>query len=354
MSFKLLSINDKKEWTFYLNNLPAEQHDIYYTPEYYSLYENNGDGEAMCFVFKDKDQMALYPFLINSVNALGYKLDNQYYDIQGAYGYNGIVSSSQNKDFIKAFYRAFNAYCQDNNIIAEFTRFHPLLKNFNISEPFLKVIFDRKTVFIDLVKSEENLFSDLQNTTRKQIRRCINRYNLQIIQKTNDITFLSTFANIYNETMNRVGSNAYLKFNMDYFRDLFLSNKTIQFIAMFQNEPVGMITAIFDGKYMHGHLGGTLTEYLNLSVYSLLYWEMIKTAKKMGLNYLHVGGGVTSEDNDPLFVFKKHFSNNLSDFYIGKKIHNIDIYNKTVYQWIREYPKSYSLNKKKILGYREI
>ena len=71
------------------------------------LYENNGDGKAQCFVFEENDEIALYPFLINSVNELGYDLDNEYFDIQGAYGYNGAVSSSYDEDIIKKFLFCF-------------------------------------------------------------------------------------------------------------------------------------------------------------------------------------------------------------------------------------------------------
>ena len=86
MSYKILTLGEKEEWAKSLEKLPIDQQDIYYTPEYYALYEKNGDGQAICFVFeKDKD-IALYPFLINSVNDLGYELDDEYFDIQGAYG----------------------------------------------------------------------------------------------------------------------------------------------------------------------------------------------------------------------------------------------------------------------------
>ena len=94
MNYKVFSLQDKEEWNNLLKKLPTKQQDIYYTPEYYSLYENYGDGKAQCFVFEKEGEIALYPFLINSINQLGYELDNEYFDIQGAYGYNGVVSSS--------------------------------------------------------------------------------------------------------------------------------------------------------------------------------------------------------------------------------------------------------------------
>ena len=116
----ILDLSNSSEWNNYLNRLPIEQQDVYYTPEYYSLYQNNGDGIAYCFVFEKGNDIALYPFLMNSVNDLGYKLAKPYFDIQGAYGYNGVVSSSFEKIFIDGFYQEFNSYCEQQNIIAEF------------------------------------------------------------------------------------------------------------------------------------------------------------------------------------------------------------------------------------------
>jgi hypothetical protein len=100
---KILDLSQKKEWKKYLELLPISQQDIYFTPEYYELYEKNGDGKAQCFIFEDNGNIALYLFFINSVNELGYKLNNEYYDIQGAYGYNGVISSSYNIEFRRKF-----------------------------------------------------------------------------------------------------------------------------------------------------------------------------------------------------------------------------------------------------------
>ena len=64
-TFRLLNLSDADLWKSYLYQLPKKQRDIYFTPEYYGLYENLGDGEAMCFVFIDENHFALYPFLLN-------------------------------------------------------------------------------------------------------------------------------------------------------------------------------------------------------------------------------------------------------------------------------------------------
>jgi hypothetical protein len=209
VNFKILNLEDKDEWNEYLSRLPINLQDIYYTQEYYQLYEELGDGKAKCFVYEKNGEIALYPFLINSVNELGYELDNQYYDIQGAYGYNGIISSSDSEEFILSFYSAFDYYLLKNNIIAEFTRFHPLLNNHRFSEKYMDVFFDRKTVYIDLFDNYENIFKNFQTTTKKQIKRCNHKYNLNIEIFEKNTSQLEIYYSIYKEAMDRVKSLAY-------------------------------------------------------------------------------------------------------------------------------------------------
>ena len=124
MPHYLLTVGEKEDWNRFLSKLPNEQQDIYFRPEYYELYENNGEGKAMCFVFVCEDEIALYPFLINSVNNLGYDLTDEYFDIQGAYGYNGVATSNNTISFKKKFQKTFCNYSNDSNIIAEFTTAH--------------------------------------------------------------------------------------------------------------------------------------------------------------------------------------------------------------------------------------
>ncbi|MCB2219437.1 MAG: GNAT family N-acetyltransferase [Bacteroidetes bacterium] len=352
MSSKILFLNNSEEWASLLNHLPIEQQDIYFTPEYYSLYENYGDGKAQCFVFEKDGELALYPFLLNTVNALGYDLDKEYFDIQGAYGYNGVVASSNEKDFIESFFNSFNQYCKEENIVAEFTRFHPLINNKSFSEKYLQVVYDRNTIYIDLNNNYENIFKNFQTTTRKQIKRAINRYHIKIKVFENDINQLNLFTEIYHETMDRVQSVPYLYFNKAYFKSLIESTKNVCFVAYYESKPIASILAFFNQYYIHGHLGGALTDYLYMSPNSLLYSEMIKFGQSKGCHFFHVGGGTTSEENDPLLQFKMNFSNNTLDFYIGKKIYNKEVYKLIVAQWENKYPKKVDKYENFVLKYR--
>ena len=64
--YKLLS-SECLEWNSYIEKLPLNKKDIYFTREYLRLYENNGDGSAKLFVYEEADNIVIYPFLINKI-----------------------------------------------------------------------------------------------------------------------------------------------------------------------------------------------------------------------------------------------------------------------------------------------
>ena len=351
-NFEVLNIADSEKWNEYFKQLPIEQQDIYFTPEYYRLYEDYGDGKAQCFVFEKDGNIALYPFLINSVNKLGYDLDKEYFDIQGAYGYNGVVSSSYDENFIFAFYEAFDDYVTKNNIIAEFTRFHPLLNNYKFSESKMNVIFDRKTMDVELNKKYDDIFKTFQTTTKKQIKRGNHKYHLEVEIIEKDTSQLNEFYLIYKDAMDRVNSIKYLYFNKEYFKKLLLTTSSALFIIKQNRIPIAATTVFYNKNYIHGHLGGALTDFLYTSSFSLLYSEMIKFGIEKGCKYFHAGGGVTSDVNDKLLQFKLNFSKTTADFYLGKKIHNKPIYEEVVEQWGNKFHEKREKYKNFILKYR--
>lgn len=222
MSYEIYDLSDYKKWNEYLQSLPIDQQDIYFTPEYYRLYEEFGDGKAICFVFNEDGHIALYSFLINSVNELGYRLDEEYYDIQSVYGYNGIISSNRDKDFFKEFYKAFSLFCKENNLIAEFSRFHPLLKNEAYSKDFMTVIRDRETVVIDLKKDYSKIWElEYASKNRNMIRKAIKLgYKIQVLNDPKDED-LDIFMNIYYFSMRMANAEKYYFFKREYFVNIF-------------------------------------------------------------------------------------------------------------------------------------
>lgn len=347
----VLTLSTRDKWKELLNKLPPNRRDVYFSPEYYLLYQNNGDGEALCFVFEKDGELALYPFLKNPISTLGYKLDKEYYDIQGAYGYNGIVTSSDDSAFIAAFWEAFDAYCQENNIIAEFTRFHPLLNNQHLASPKMKTFFSRHTVSLDLTLSEDEIWKNqISSKNRNMIRKAWKK-GVSIVESDD----YGTFKKLYDGTMANLHAEEFYFFPQSYYAEYKMAFKSDSMLclAMLEGKAIAGSMFMFGGDFAHYHLSARDREYSNSAASNLILWYAIQKAKERGCKWLHFGGGTTGDEGDSLLRFKKEFSTVETEFWIGKRVHNNEIYDSIVEQWRNNSPKSFKENNMKLLGYRE-
>ena len=358
MSFEIFDLSQKEKWTSYLEMLPQQKQDIFFTPEYYELFERRGDGKAFCFVFLKNEHVALYPFLKNSINELELlDLENEYFDIQGAYGYNGLLTSNQETNLIEAFNLAFITFCNKQNIIAEFTRFNPLLDNHNLST-YHEVIQTNKNITIDLRMDLDEIRSKCYE---QRARKGINK------AKRNDVTVklfsgneiddsgIKVFTDIYLSTMKRNDADDFFYFENQFLLNVkqLLKNNSIYFIALKDEIPVSCELVIFRGKNAYGFIGGTLVDYYQFNPNSLLKDFLIEKLKGMGFDFYSMGGWQTPYDG--IYKYKKSFSKNKEyDFYIGKNIHNIQVYKKVCQAWENKYPEKKENYKNRLLKYRAV
>lgn len=348
--FKILSLSDSQEWKGFFAKMPSPQSDVYFWPEYYSLYHNYGDGEAQCFVFEKNGELAIYPFLKNSIKTLGYQLDKEYYDIQGAYGYNGLISTTEDAVFIADFWKEFDAYCQENDIIAEFMRFHPVLNNQRLASSQMKTFYSRHTVALDLIDDDiwmHQISSKNRNMIRKAEKEGV------IIVESDDY---ETFRKLYDGTMTDLHAEDFYFFPPSYYEEYkqTFKDKSLLCLAILAGKVIAGSMFMFSDDYAHYHLSARDRDYSRYAANNLILWYGIRKAKERGCKWFHFGGGTTGEDDDSLLKFKKEFSKTLCEFWIGKRVHNQKVYDKIVEQWKTKYPESYEHNRVKLLGYREI
>jgi hypothetical protein len=352
---EIQSSSSDKNWKQYLQSLPVYQKDIYYIPKFYQLYEDLNDGVAKCFVFQKDSNIALYPFLLNSINSLGYHLDQKYYDIQGCYGYNGMVSSTNSEDFLDAFYHSFFHFCKKNNVVAEFTRFHPLLDNHKFSNKHMQVIYDRETVALDLTKDYESIWlNEYSSKNRNMIRKARKTgYKSEIIESPT-ASQINTFIDIYTYSMKMAEADKYFFFNKYFFHNTFLYLKEFSLLFNVLDERGDVVcSSIFFhyGDFFHYHLSGR-TDKASNAVNNFLLDEAVKFAQKKGAKKFHFGGGRSPNQDDSLLKFKSSFSKTSLPFYIGKKIHNKTIYDEIVRQWEEKSPEKNLILKNHLLRYR--
>ena len=82
----------------------------------------------------------------------------------------GPICNTSDKSFLNIVTNDYENWCVNNNIVAEFLRFHPLIKNYNYY--FSNVKFNRSTVSINL---DLDLFGQYKQRQRSYIRNCIKK-----------------------------------------------------------------------------------------------------------------------------------------------------------------------------------
>ncbi|MFC1598710.1 lipid II:glycine glycyltransferase FemX [Patescibacteria group bacterium] len=143
----------------------------------------------------------------------------------------------------------------------------------------------KKTLLLDLQKSEEDLLLEMHQKTRYNIRLATKK-GVNIVEGTQDD--LTVFYELIADTYKRKKINIY---NQDYYKKLIINfSKAKIYLAKFQEKTLTANLILFYGDtvtYLHG---GSSQEHKNLMAPHLLQWEVIKIAKEQGYKFYDFWG----------------------------------------------------------------
>ena len=301
--------------------------DIYFEPDYAELYETE-ENRAVEYRFECEYGFITNLFLKRQIDI---KLPDevQYYDIVTPYGYGGPVIhwTNDKEKLIQAYMDDFGRYTEKEHIIAEFVRFHPILGNGVDFKEVYKSIFDRKTVGTNLTY-DDVVAKEFSKHKRKDIRKALKNPEIRY-EVTENPSTLQDFLKIYYSTMDRDKADDYYYFKPDYFQAMlekFREHITAGRVFL-GDQLIAMGVYFRYGKYLHAHLSGTLSEYLDYSPANILKYALAVYGHENGYEVIHYGGGTSRSPENGVYKFKKEFGKNTEfDFYIAKKVWNEEIY----------------------------
>jgi hypothetical protein len=353
--FKIFNCNQSQEWNSLLSLISDSRKSPHFRPEYYSLFEDRKEGRGICFAGVDDEKVVLYPALINCINDLGYNLDNNYFDLQGAYGYNGPVSNSTDVEFLQKFGEELTLYFKNKRIIAEFIRFCPVIQNQNYLN-YISPVYTLDNVMIDLRPGLDYIWEkSFDRGVRKAIRKSEgNGLEFKMFNGFDiDKKLITSFLNIYRLTMDRNKADNYYYFSPDFILSLVkkLAENCLMAFVLKDNIVITAELILHNQEIAYGFLGGTDSDYYDLSPNSFLRYQLIKSLIEKGITKYSIGGGKSKDDS--VYSYKKSFSRYLdSRFYIGRKIHNETVYNTVVALWKAKFPEKVEKFDKLLLKYR--
>lgn len=317
---KLIKLGPNDNWSETIGKFPKL--DIYYSQEYVNLFSDVEEGEPEAVYFENKNGKVFYPYIKRKID-----IKEGYFDIITPYGYGGPVVEGE-QSVIKQFYYHFKQYCNNNNIITETVRLHPLIKNDEYIKEVMEIDYIRKTTAVDLTITLEEIRKNYTSNNKRNIKRAI-KEGVEVFVSNNKDD-IEIFMDLYNETMDRNNALSYYYFNSSYFyrqMEETLLSKSYLLLARHNEQIIGGVLMLIGKEFAHYHLGASKTKYLSLRPNNLLFDAMVEFSKSLGLKKLHLGGGY--QENDSLFKFKTSFTNdNHFNYYMCKNILNVNIYDE--------------------------
>jgi len=343
-----MDIQIVEHWNQYFDSFPPESFDVYFREEYVKLYENPCE-KAECFVCQEGEKFFLFPFIARQFEYKG----QTYKDFETAYGYGGPVCNSTDKGFVNRALEALKAYCGENGYVAGFVRFHPLFQNQEGFDAIGRVIADRKTVAINLDQTMDEVWSnEIHSKNRNVIRKAEKAGCTFVVDDKYE--HLEDFIRLYDSTMDKLSADGFYYFDDAYYKHLVegIPNSFLGCVKDAEGNIISSAIFMYSGTYGHYHLSGSDKSQLSLSPNNLMLWDAAKELQKRGVKRFHLGGGTTGNEDDSLFLFKRRFSKDTCQFYIGKLVFNQDIYNAICSDWEQKNPEKAEHYKHHLLKYK--
>lgn len=338
---------EKNIWQQWIELLPIEKQDIYFSPEYVRL-NTDDDRKACCFLYRDNENIFIYPFIYSPVP----RLEN-YFDLSTPYGYGGPVANTEEPTFWENAYRLFHTQAEEKKVIAELIKFHPLLQQESLLAPVFKgeMINMCPTAWVDTQIDPEIRWQKIYtHANRKNIKKAQrNNFTVTFSQEERAWKF---FIELYASTMQANNADVSFLFTSSYYDHIKKNLRESYTLAICQdNERIAAVLLVLLGKTMaHCHLLGSDRNLMKFGVNNLLHHELINWCQRTGYEKLHIGGGRGNSEDDPLLKFKKNFTDKQASMIVGESILNQDAYMTACKVWQSENPERVIRNR--LLKYR--
>ncbi len=319
---RVYDLSHASDWDLIVRSF--SEYDVYYLSGYVKAFHIHGDGDPFLLYYEGDCLRAIYVYMRRPTLLPGF------YDSITPYGYGGVLFEGDiSDDKLFAFWTAYIAKMEEEHIVDNFVRYHPVLRNAGPMRIISNVIDLGKTIAINLSSPEliwDNIISKNRNMIRKAEKNGIEIFHGKEVELFND------FRRIYNATMDKDNADSYYYFGQEFYESIYrdLYDNFEMFYAVYKEQMIAISIMLDGNNQRHYHLSGSMIEYRNLAPSNLLLYKAALWGSEHGFKTFHLGGGVGSAE-DNLFRFKAAFNKN-SDFHfsIGKQIFDEEKYKELI------------------------
>jgi hypothetical protein len=325
-------------WDASLLNVPRS---VFHTAGYHIYAHGLGDGEPYLAIVGDSRRGLAWPYTLRLVARVPGLEWSRATDVHSVYGYPGPLAwgVSAGDPFVEHAVRLIVETWRSQGAVSVFTRFHPLLNNASLLRDLRLrpdqdaaqegVIAAGPTVSVDLTLAPTEIRAGYGRDLARQIR-VARRAGLRT-EPDVDLACLPTFADLYSQTMARLGASEYYFFTAADFQRLAVALPgAVRLLVTSVGSDVAAAGLFFEyGGVAEWHLVGTSDRFGHLSPSKVLVDDAIVWARDRGNRVLHMGGGHGGHE-DALFWFKSRYSPRRHVFETGRWVIEPRVYAELV------------------------
>ena len=323
------TLDKAEEWDKIVKSF--KDYDTYWLSGYLKGFKLHGEGEPLLFYYEDKKTRAINATMkrdiAKSKQFRNVIKEEEWFDLSTPCGYGGWLIEGETSS---NYFNEYKKWCLENNIVSEFIRFHPVIKNHELVKENYETVGLGQTITMD-ISSPEAIWNNITSKNRNVIRKA--QKNGVKILRDSSLEIYKIFKEIYNKTMDKDNADEYYYFGDEFYQSILkdLSKNAQVFYALYDNKVIASAIMLFANGKINYHLSGSVREYSSLAASNLLLYETALWGCNNNYKTLYLGGGVGSKE-DSLFKFKKAFyrGEDLNRFYIGKFIYNKNKYDEFV------------------------
>lgn len=299
---------------------------IYIHTNWNKLQEKQEGGEAVDFVFTSSFGEISYSFIKRFAREYNGK---KYYDIVTPRGELGhqihVKDKGDESNLVSEFNIAFQEYCDQNAIIAEFIKYDPWNDVSHYFADFYEIKKYGKLYCIDIQKDFLNQV--ISNDKRYDIRKALES-NLRVEFDFNGKT-IKDFVNLYGYTEDKYRVSSYYHLTENFIQNYFelLGDKVFIANCYFEDVLVSSMLILLGEDIAHYHFSANNPHYKSLRGNILLLYKCMEYCKALNKKLFDLGGAIP---NSSLERYKekliKKDNRYLYEYNVGKKIRNREIY----------------------------
>lgn len=241
-------------------------------------------------------------------------------DFETPRGYGGVLTNISDQNMLAVLRDECEMTFFKKGVLCAFIRNIPLFDNH--LQLGLESWRDRETIAIDL--SVTDLLQSYKTRTRTAIRKA--QKNLVTIREAQSPNDWRDFAELYQRRMHQLCADSEYLYSLDYFLSLADYESAHLYLAERDGELLAGCIILRQSNISEYHLSASTQSGMKYAATQACVHFSAEDSQSTGTKYMHLGGGLTDEDNDPLLFFKQGFSNCRFSFYISRWIFNQDSY----------------------------